>query len=120
LLALQTLRGQPEPIQLSADAAEILVLADWEGNVRQLRHAMGRALEQALASDERAIRAEHLPDITAARDRGEALTPKRIQAAMVKAGGVALRAAQLLGVSRTTLYNSMKRLKIDPVSLRGR
>jgi transcriptional regulator of acetoin/glycerol metabolism len=37
---------------------------------------------------------------------------------MLQAGGVATRAAALLGVSRTTFYASLNRLNIDVTSLR--
>lgn len=120
LLALEMLREHPTPLQLSVDAAELLLLAAWEGNARQLRQALVRAADQARLAGAGELRPEHLPDLTPAEDLKRSLTAPRIRAAMLKTGGVALRAAQLLGVSRTTLYNAMARLGIDRGSLRGR
>jgi DNA-binding NtrC family response regulator len=118
LLALEMLREHPTPLQLSVDAAELLLLAAWEGNARQLRQALVRAADQARLADACEIRAEHLPDLTPVKDLKGGLTAQQIREAMLKTGGVALRAAQFLGVSRTTLYNAMARLGIERGSLR--
>jgi transcriptional regulator of acetoin/glycerol metabolism len=113
LLALQIL-GELAPCpRLSADACQALLLAAWEGNARQLRHVLSRAVEASRAGGADEIRLEHLPPLSPAAPDDRSLTVERIQAALAKSDGVALRAAKLLGVSRTTFYNAMARLGID-------
>jgi transcriptional regulator of acetoin/glycerol metabolism len=120
LLALAALREQAPGARLSTDAAEKLALVRWEGNARQLRHAMTHAVGRARARGEERILADDLPSLTPARDEPDQLTKERIQAALLNAGGVATRAAQALGISRTAFYNALKRLDIDPATLKGK
>lgn len=123
LLSSEFLRDREVPFELTADAAEMLLLATWEGNARQLRYTLARAIDRASGIGSTKVRSEDLSDLTGSDDRGDPgsgqLTAKRIRAAMLETGGVASRAAQRLGVSRTTLYNVIKRLKLDRDSLRG-
>jgi DNA-binding NtrC family response regulator len=119
LLALEALRERASAPKLSADAAEVLLLAGWEGNARQLRHAMAHATNQAASAGSDELRPEHLPDLEPLGEASRELTLERIQTAMKKSGGVAAHAARALGVSRTALYNALKRFKVDTASLRG-
>ena len=118
LLATQILHEHPTPVSINADAMELLLLAGWDGNARQLRHVLVRAADQARLSEIGEIRPEHLPELVSAVPAGASLSEARIRAAMAKAGGVAVQAAKLLGVSRTTLYNAMARLGLDRRTLR--
>jgi len=124
LLAQMILAAETVPLPLSPEAAEKLALAAWEGNVRNLRHAVTHALAQALAEGSSALKPQHLPDLepVAARERRPAatgpLTESAIRNAMLQSRGIASKAASMLGVSRATLYNSCKRLSIDPATLR--
>jgi DNA-binding NtrC family response regulator len=118
LLALSMLREQAEDLRLSSDALELLLLAGWEGNARQLRHAISHGVDRASQAGGKVISREHLPDLSVARGDESELSEERIRASMLKAGGVVARAAELLGVSRTTFYNSIKRLNLDAPSLR--
>jgi hypothetical protein len=118
LLTTQILEEQHAPPSITADAMEILLLAEWPGNARQLRQVLVRAADQARLAQSAAIRPEHLPELRPAEASNISLSEPHIRAAMAKAGGVALRAAKLLGVSRTTLYNAMARQGIDRGSLR--
>lgn len=122
LLAQESLRTVRTPLRLSVDAAEILALASWEGNARQLRHVMASAIERALTAGDGEIRPEYLPDLGPPIGQGEEapLSARGVEQAMRQAGGVASRAALLLGVSRTTLYAAMKRFKLDLATLRER
>ncbi len=113
LMALQILRELAPSPRLSSDAAQVLLLAAWEGNARQLRHVLTRAVHAARGEAADDIRPAHLPPLgRPAADDGR-LTVERIRTALAKSDGVALRAAKLLGVSRTTLYNAMARLGIE-------
>jgi transcriptional regulator of acetoin/glycerol metabolism len=120
LLALSMLKEQAPKLRITADAAEVLSLANWDGNLRNLRFAMTHAVERAIAGNSTELHPEHLPDLVPALPKEAALTEERIRSAMAKSDGVAKRAAEALGVSRTTLYNALKRLNIETGSLRGK
>jgi len=118
LLALSFLEERGVRLRLSADAAEMLALAPWEGNVRNLRYAMTHAIGKALQESCVEVQPHHFPDLGSVRDNEAELSEERIRWAMKNSGGVAAHAAEALGVSRTTLYNVLKRLKINPNALR--
>jgi transcriptional regulator with GAF, ATPase, and Fis domain len=119
LLALSFLSERDAELVLSVDAAEMLALARWEGNVRNLRYALTYAIGRAMSAQRREIRAADLPDLSPLHEGHPALTEERIRSAMKAAGGVAAHAAAHLGISRTTLYNAMRRLNMDVPTLRG-
>jgi len=117
LLALAMMREQAPEMQFSTDALERLLLSSWNGNARQLRYAVSHGLDKALAAGNQ-ISVEHLPELDDVQDDPGQISEERIRASMLKAGGVAARAAAILGVSRTTFYSSLNRLNIDVTSLR--
>jgi len=82
-----------------------------------LRYAVSHGLDKALAAGNQ-ISVEHLPELDDVQDDPGQISEERIRASMLKAGGVAARAAAILGVSRTTFYSSLNRLNIDVTSLR--
>jgi transcriptional regulator with PAS, ATPase and Fis domain len=120
LLALSFLSARDHSLRLSTDAAEMLALAPWEGNVRNLRYTITHAIGRATSAQRSEIRVTDLPDLSAVHDDHTDLTEERIRSAMKAADGVATRAADALGISRTTLYNALRRLSIDMPSLRAR
>jgi len=91
----------------------------WPGNVRELRNrlerALGLSIEAAQLSAQAIFPEETLQDeqtervmsLAEARHRAERL---HIEEAMRQTGGEIGRAAALLGVSRTTLWDKMRRL----------
>jgi DNA-binding NtrC family response regulator len=94
---------------------------DWPGNVRELRNRVERA---AALSEEAWIAAEQLfPEIAADAARGDAFSSlaevreqverQHIRNALERAGGRVEDAAQLLGVSRSTLFDKVRRLRIS-------
>jgi DNA-binding NtrC family response regulator len=111
LIARDVLNQRSPELVLSTDAAESLALARWEGNVRQLRHAVYQAVDRALHAGERVVRLEHLSSLARVEPGAQELTSDRIAQALVQCGGVASHAARRLGVSRTTLYKALKRLR---------
>jgi transcriptional regulator with PAS, ATPase and Fis domain len=118
LLALDILDEEATGLELSGEAAEKLVLGQWEGNVRNLRYAIVHAIARAIATGSKQLRPEHLPDLTPIHEERAELTEERIRWAMKQSAGVASHAAEALGVSRTTLYHALKRLGIEPAALR--
>jgi DNA-binding NtrC family response regulator len=113
-----------QPVKGLTPAAEAAALAHgWPGNVRELRNRAERAV--ALAEPgwlgpadlfpERQAGApppredEAIGTLAAARDAAER---RQIERALRHTGGQIARAAEVLGVSRTTLWEKMRRLGI--------
>jgi transcriptional regulator of acetoin/glycerol metabolism len=122
-LATSFLAHEHPKLSLSVCAAEALALARWQGNVRELYHALTRAAVAALTCHSTTILLEHLPELEGAFSDAEAqadtpLTLDVVETALIKARGNASLAAKSLGVSRSTFYNILKREGIAPASLR--
>ena len=118
LLALATVRSEAPALTLSTDAAEALLLGEWPGNARELRYAVSHAISQALATNATSLLAAHLPEIRRSVEERGPVSEPQIRRAMSRSSGVAAKAAALLGVSRTTFYNSCRRLGIETSTLR--
>ena len=107
------------PFALSAATEEALLAHAWPGNVRELRNRIERAVTLAQRPHlapadlfpelgDRAETAEAaLGTLAEARDAAER---RQILRALEAAEGQPARAAQLLGVARTTLWEKMRRL----------
>lgn len=106
---------------LSASALRLLMEAPWPGNVRELQHTIERAV---ILSPGPEILLESLT--TESRGPATALTPtqqeldharavlanaerEKLRAALERAGNNRSQAAKLLGMSRSTLYEKLKR-----------
>lgn len=99
------------------DAIEAIEIHDWPGNVREMQNVIKRAVIMAEGAQ------ITLEDLTLKSDQGE-VAPinlrkvreeaerKAILRAMARANGNIAQAADLLGVTRPTLYDLMKRLNI--------
>ncbi len=107
--------------RLSPDAEAVLLSHRWPGNVRELENVMKRA--GALHGGERPLDAAALlpfltpvPEPTAAPGSVAPRDTDRERAAILEAyersGGNKSRLAELLGVSRKTLYARLKRLEL--------
>ncbi len=108
------------------DAAEAAAMAhDWPGNVRELRNRVERAV--ALGAEARLTRTDLFPESAHAAACGDGLASlaeareaaenAQILRALKATGGGLTEAARLLGVSRTTLWEKMRRM---PQALRPR
>ena len=103
-------------LSLSEDAVRAIEAHSWPGNVRELSSCIKRA---SIMADSKQITSQDLGlkpvaededssfDLRAARDVAEKRT---IVGALGRANGNIARAAELLGVSRPTLYDLMDRL----------
>ena len=102
--------------QLSREATDEMMLYDWPGNVRELENAVERAV---VVCKTRMIAREDLPILS----REECLEPKdhslremeksHIMQILEKNQWNISRSAKILGIDRSTLYNKMKRYRIQ-------
>jgi DNA-binding NtrC family response regulator len=125
-LVIPALRDRPEAIgslatlllprgaRLSAAAQRALGRYSWPGNVRELKNTLWRA---ALLAEGAPIEPRHLslPQLSPAAPAGPltlAESEQRTIAAALRATeGNKVRAAQLLGIARSTLLEKLKRLE---------
>jgi DNA-binding NtrC family response regulator len=117
--------GHPEA-HLSAEAGQALEAHRWPGNVRELRNVLERAALLGMRSE---LRAEDLglglPSIDrqqggegkASRLSLRAAEKRHIEAVLGEQGGDVRQAAKALGISRSALYQRIKKLGIDPAAL---
>ncbi len=106
---------------ISNDAMRILMEYDWPGNVRELRSTFEYAF---VTCQDSMIEPHHFPpnlyymEPTVPKASRKPLDKKemkrhRLLDALKKAGGNQTRAAEILGVSRVTVWNQMKRYNIN-------
>jgi transcriptional regulator with GAF, ATPase, and Fis domain len=126
------------PVRFSAAALERLQAYGWPGNVRELRNVVHRA---AVLADGDVIRSRDLPPAIGEFDEGAAERPARpalpatprppatleeedalrldrhvaahIRRVLAAAGGNKSRAAELLGIPRTSLYHKLRKYGIE-------
>ena len=107
-------------LSLSDDAVRAIEAYDWPGNVRELQNLIKRAAIMAdgervsaadlgLKSGDAGAAADTL-DLRQAREQAERQV---ILQALARTDGNILKAAELLGISRPTLYDMMARLGIN-------
>jgi PAS domain S-box-containing protein len=107
------------PPAISKTAMQILLNYDYPGNVRELENILEHAL---IICRETMVQPDHLPDYvrqvqhTMAAPKPSSNLPEpengeyqRIAAALEKSGGHRRKAAQHLGMERTTLWRKMKK-----------
>ncbi len=100
--------------QLTADAEAVLLAHPWPGNVRELENLMKR-VGALHAGEERLDARALLPFLSQApapRPNGDEHERAAIMAAYEQAHGNKSRVAEILGISRKTLYARLKRLHI--------
>ena len=102
----------------SEDAEKMLLNYKWPGNVRELANAVERAL---VVCHEGEIKASHLPIISRGGDPCPDLDDLSLQACEERQIRRVLdlsdynitHAAKTLGIDRVTLYNKMRKYKIE-------
>lgn len=104
-----------QPMKLSNEAKEKLISHPWYGNIRELEHA----LEKAVIISDGAIlsgnsfqlpQKKEMPD--SAVSTLEEMELKMIQKAIEKCKGNLSAVASQLGITRQTLYNKMKKFNL--------
>lgn len=107
----KTRHNRPEAA-MSDEFKSILIAGAWPGNLRQLRNVIEHAL---LMSSGGVLTPDTLPDevLTDRWNREpRELTEEVIRAALQRTGNNKSKAAELLGVGRTTLWRAMKRFSV--------
>lgn len=106
---------------ISKETMEVLINHSWPGNVRELKGAFEYAF---VTCHEEMIQPGHLPE-TILRPKVSRVTPKKnafnmqeiekqeLLEILERTGGNQSKAAEILGVSRVTIWNRMKRYGID-------
>lgn len=131
-------------MRISAEAYRALKQYSWPGNIRELENAVERAIN---VTDDDEIRLEHLPRniyqnyvrpaASFPRQKAESMAERGVSAglsepnldsggyhmilsSLEKSNGNIKEAAELLGISRRTLYRKMDKYKIDYSNYRVR
>lgn len=111
--------------EISPEAMELLQQYPWPGNIREMENVLERAVN--LMDDELCILPEHLPPHLRKRhkprdseDSAKDLTEARYEAekqaiikALEAAGGNRTKAAKMLGVHRSGLYQKLQKYNLD-------
>ena len=111
---------QSRSLGLSEEAVRAVEAHSWPGNVRELSSCIRRAMIMAdgsqISSDDLGLRAAVADDAVASefdlRAAREAAEKRTIIAALGRANANVAKAAELLGVSRPTMYDLMQRLNL--------
>ncbi len=102
---------------LAPETLERLMAYDWPGNVRELEHALEHAV--ALASSEVLLPTDLPPALTGRPQPPPSLPARRmtldelkrwyVQSVLEETGGNKVKAAEILGIDRRTLYRILER-----------
>jgi transcriptional regulator with PAS, ATPase and Fis domain len=114
---------------ISSRAMGLLMQYGWPGNVRELRSAMEFAF--VTTGQGHVIDPENLPQSIRYHDRCASPQPgaspalntlkkQRLIAALRDAGGNQSQAARLLGISRTSVWNQMRKFDLYPTDFRNK
>ncbi len=130
ILVQHFLQKGPRPVKISPSAMHMLLAYSWPGNVRQLENVIERS---AVMSEKGTIEVPHLPAEVRGRFTGQApkisngfasiddqlreIEKGMIIDALLKTGGIQVRAAELLGINQRSLWHRIKKYNIDVKSL---
>ena len=125
--------GPDGPLGLARDAVQKLIQHDWPGNVRELRNVIERAiiLEKAEKIAPASLVFDHQvaqlhqelserPQWVGKQFSLKSAERELIARALKESGGRRTQAAAMLGITRTTLHDKLKRYNIQSPSIRGR
>ncbi len=116
---LERMRGEKgKPFRLTEDAIAAIENYDWPGNVRELENKVKRA---TIMAENHRIQASDL-ELESPGEGGQVMNLKMVREnaernvifkALTRTDGKVSRAAELLGVSRPTLYDLIEKHKIN-------
>ena len=123
------LKKAPQPARIYSLPLQLLSGYSWPGNIRELQNTMERA---AVMSEEGMIDVNHLPenitkdltghvieasqdayDDSSIDDRLQQIEKGMINQALRNAGGIQVKAAELLGINERSLWHRIKKYNID-------
>jgi len=118
--------GQHEEIHVSSEALQALMVYSWGGNVRELQNIVERA---AVMCEKSSIDIAHLPvniknntphlpqkkegELISIDDQLQEIEKGFIVDALIKAGGIQVKSAGLLGINQRSLWHRIKKHQID-------
>ncbi|MEU3272380.1 helix-turn-helix domain-containing protein [Saccharomonospora sp. NPDC006951] len=114
-LARTLLRGHGSSLRLTAGALELLAAQPWQGNLRELESVLAEVVSRRSVGDITARDLAPSCRVSAAAPRlsgWEQAEHDAITKALSAVGGNKVHAAKQLGISRSTLYNRMRALRI--------
>ncbi|MGE0824530.1 MAG: sigma-54-dependent transcriptional regulator [Candidatus Binatia bacterium] len=124
-LARSCQRNGRETKAMSPAALRILLDATWPGNVRELEHTIERAVvltsgaeipSASIILESAENRASALPswhEVRYAQEVLDNVEREKLRAALAQAKGNRSRAAKVLGISRSTLYEKLKLYRLN-------
>ncbi|PLY08900.1 MAG: sigma-54-dependent Fis family transcriptional regulator, partial [Desulfuromonas sp.] len=109
-------RFSKQILGVSEEVLDLFMQYPWPGNVRELEHAVEHAF--ILCRGERLERDHLPPDIldaaeTGVEENGCALNREQLEQTLEKAAGNKTLAAQMLGISRRTIYRKIEEFALD-------
>ncbi len=109
--------GRPE-VGLKPDAEQMLLSHRWPGNVRELRNVLERAVllgdRGVLCGDDLARVSSPMPPASASRITLLEAERRHIQVVLDLEGGDVRRAASILGLSKSALYQKLRKHGLRP------
>ena len=121
-LAVFCKENHKEIISVSPEAMDVLTKYQWPGNVRELKNIVERAV---LLETSDTLTTDYLPGHLMASDESgiaendedlrtlEEVSKLYIREVLEKAGGNKTRAAEILGINRTSLWRMIRRLNLE-------
>ena len=126
------LEKSEKPVQISPHALQVITGYSWPGNVRELQNTIERA---AVLTETGMIEPAHLPahltgvmaghqehektDSLSIDERIGDIEKGLIIEALIRTGGVQVRAAEILGINQRSLWHRIKKHGIDTESLKS-
>jgi transcriptional regulator with PAS, ATPase and Fis domain len=126
LLANFFLSNFRKEVRLSPAVSQLLIGFSWPGNIRELKNVLEHA---SVLLEKDIIEPQHLPEIIrrqkslfipgdfndnkALDDRLMIMEKEMIMEALKTAGGVQVKAANILGINQRSLWHRIKKLNID-------
>ena len=102
-----------ERMVLREDALDAIAAHRWPGNVRELENAIKRAVimaqERTIAAEDLGLAPAEEPPLLNLRRLRDEVEKRAVLNAMARSDGNIVRASELLGVSRPTLYDLLRR-----------
>ena len=109
--------GKPQRLGFSKSALEALEVYPWPGNIRELQNRIKRSVimaegKQITANDLELPESSESSNVYSLREVREQAERKAILRVLGHSGGNLSQAADMLGISRPTMYDLIRRLKL--------